>query len=73
MICRPLKNIVSNCRDISNSKDLKLFEEFRLNRHKYHLREQLFRMMTQSEFIIQKSNDMQDWQKLNLGTFKPIS
>ena len=61
MICRPLQNVVSSCKRIQNSKDLKLFEEFRLNKHKYNLREQLGRMMMQSEFIILKSNDMQDW------------
>ena len=61
MIGRPLRILVQNCRKIENGEDLKIFEEMRLNKLKYKLREKLKRLRMQSEFLILRANDMQDW------------
>lgn len=73
MIGRPLRILVQNCRKIENGEDLKIFEEMRLNKLKYKLREKLKRLRMQSEFLILRANDMQDWQRLNQRIFKKIS
>lgn len=73
MIGRPLRILVQNCRKIEQSEDLKIFEEMRLNRLKYNLREKLRRMKIQSEFLILRANDMQDWQRVNQRIFKKVS
>ena len=60
MVEKPMKIVIKTINQISEGNDLKMFENFRWNKV-YKIREKLKMTKIQSELIILRFQDMQDW------------
>lgn len=69
MVEKPMKIVIKTINQIQDSNGLSMFENFMWNKV-YKIREKLNMTKIQSQLIILRFQDMQDWQFLNQRKLK---
>ena len=72
-IGEPLNTINANCKNIENSKSLKMLEELNLDGDTRQFKNQIKAMRTFSDIMIYRLKDMQDFQDINLERFRKLN
>ena len=52
-------------KSIQKSNDFKIFEEQRVNKQKYQLSDNFKLVISQSDLVLSKFNNIKDWQDLS--------
>ena len=65
----PLQNIVTNCKEIENSEQLKTFE----NTNGHEFRQMIQNVRMASNLVVFQLRDMQDWNLLKTNNFRNVS